>query len=99
MSNPTIMIGEREEELDDDGTISVSLWYPDFNAPMQQQPKVRIELYHVRAADDIKVYYDGSRDGLVVLMDKTKQHETHMETTEKDAEVAFIPAWNTVAEG
>lgn len=94
--SPCIMIGEDEAELDDDGSLGISLWYPDFHAPMQQQPKVRIELYHTRAADDITIFYDGDRDGWAVLMDKTVQHETHMECIEKDAEVVFIPAWNTI---
>lgn len=49
---------------DHGGVIDVPLWYPDVAGNARQ---LQIELYDVRAADDLRIGYDKDRDGWVVL--------------------------------
>jgi hypothetical protein len=79
-------------DLKQNAHVVAEFFYPGFGEP--EQPKVTVGLCHVRAADSITIYFDGDRNGYVITMDKTKEASGMMEAVEKDAEVAFIPAWN-----
>jgi hypothetical protein len=74
--------------------LNVNLSYPDISNRDENNLFVRIGLDHVRASDDIMIYFDGPRNGYVVLMDKTKDMGNYMDEVEEKQEVAFIPAWN-----
>jgi hypothetical protein len=83
---PTIKI----DDLNPDAC--VELWYPSDSAPQT----VTITLYHVCAADDLRVRFDFERNGYRISMDRTKAVPGGMDVVEEDAEVAFVPAWNEV---
>lgn len=68
----------------------VELWYPTDAEPQQ----VTISLYHVRAADDVRVRFDFARNGWRVSMDRTVAIPGGgRDVVEPDVEVAFVPAW------
>jgi hypothetical protein len=81
-------------EVKQDETRRVTLWYPGRRPDGTSTSAVRIELDHVRAADNIVVRYDFTRDGWVIYMDETRDRGGYMETVREDVEVAFVPAWN-----
>jgi len=76
------------------GSAYINWMYPD---AYDDNPKdfLDICLYSVRAADSIRIKYDMGRDGWVVLMERTKDHEDVFVKTDHYDEMAFIPAWNT----
>jgi hypothetical protein len=71
-------------------------WFPNIykDAPLSS---IRIELMHVRAANDISIEYSGERDGWVITQMVTtgwKEVEGAMDSIEVRKELAFIPAWD-----
>ena len=76
----------------------VDWMYPDIYAGENPRSVLRIGLYHVRAADDIEIEYDGERDGYVIYRTVTTGHVEYSvgcyEPIEKRKELAFIPAWD-----
>lgn len=85
--------GPTSVELYSDGkTVAIDFW-PRGDA---NPNRVKVCLMDTRAADNLVVEYDFSRDGWVIRMDKTREGIGHMETVEELAEVAFVPAWNEV---
>ena len=74
-------------------TLQSDLWYPGGAArrDMEAEPTyVRIGLYHVRAADDVRISYDFDRDGWKVEQDK----RAHLDGIDEEwTEVAFVEAW------
>jgi len=76
----------------------VNLWYPnvDIGKPRtEDEPtEVSVGLMHVRAADDIVIDYDFSRDGYRIRMRHVKDPCIPSDDEECPLEeVAFIPAW------
>jgi hypothetical protein len=78
--------------------LEAEIWYPDFTLPPTEQPRVKIGVSHSRAVDGITIYFDGPRNGYVVLQHKTRHNPDGglQEVIEPDCEVAFIPAWNEI---
>ena len=73
-------------------------WFPNIykDAPLSS---IRIELMHVRAANDISIEYSGERDGWVITQTVTTGWKLDPESQcydsiEKKKELAFIPAWD-----
>lgn len=54
------------------------LWYPD----RDKKETIKVEMYDVRAADDLVIWYDFERDGYVIERGE-----------QPDEEVAFIRSW------
>jgi len=84
---------EIEIGIDGEKTARVEWMYPNIYKD-ESLDYIEIGLYHVRAADDIRIEFDGERNGYVIRMDRTVEREGHCETIEEKQEVAFIPAWN-----
>lgn len=78
------------------GWTDIELWYPSINDEAENFG-VEIELMHVRAADSIRVLYDGKRDGWSILQasifEWPDMETAHAPNSEDWQEVAFIPAW------
>lgn len=88
-------MGDRKElEVHKGETGWVDLWYPDISRGEAEKTKVYVGLVHVRAANNISIYFDGGRNGYVISMERTKDCEDHSEDLEITDEMAFIPAWN-----
>ena len=86
----------KRRKLETNESCSVDLWYPNIDPDRGPLPRIKIGLMHVRAADDITVEFDGERNGWVIRMDRTREHEGGVgETIEEKVEVAFVPAWLT----
>lgn len=74
----------------DEHRCRVDLFYPRSNKP----DKVIIGLSDTRAADDIRIHYDFTRDGWVVEQASVFAWEADDEVMDPDwKEVAFIQAW------
>lgn len=82
-------------------TKRVDLWYPRTDAEGSVQ-EIVVELTDVRAADALHITYDFDRDGYRIGMDQTRfeifEEGDRLTTLKENVEVAFIPAWNEVAE-
>lgn len=74
-------------------TLDVALVYPELHPPDAPRQYVEIGLEHVRAADSIRVWYDGERDGWVVEQAAVFEFEGDPPYDPEWAEVAFVPAW------
>ena len=69
---------------------SIDLWYPN----VEGNPKsVTVCLVTVRAANDLNIGYDFSRDGWVVKMQPSRDGDGMMEDVGEPIEVAFVDAW------
>jgi hypothetical protein len=78
--------GPNGEYFDVEGrTLKTELWYPRRD---DRPNEIRVGLVDVRAADDILIRYDFSRDGWAI-------HQNASDTDDPAAwqEVAFIKAW------
>ena len=69
---------------------SVSLWYPR----QRSIKNIVIDLMDVRAADEIRVSYDFTRDGWVIEQPSQYSWEADDEVCDRGwIESAFLPAW------
>ena len=74
-------------------TVYVDLWYPDVSEDCRT---IQIGLMAVRAADDIRIQYDFTRNGFVILQEvhwKDTHGQTYCQDPERWIEVAFVKAW------
>ena len=68
--------------------------YPEINDRRRDQSTITIDLYHVRAADGIRIKYDGERDGWVIEQASIFEWDCDDEVMDSDwQEVAFVKAW------
>lgn len=81
-TKPTNIPGEVKRIGD---TLHVDLWYPGLPENPQQ---IQVALMCTRAADDIRISYDYTRDGWVI-----SQSTDAMDCSEDWQEVAFVKAW------
>lgn len=75
----------------------VELCYPCIGDP-DKNTYVSIGLEHVRAADDIRIHYDGNRDGWAISQMTRFNCRPEEEYDPAWKEVAFIPAWGSQTE-
>jgi hypothetical protein len=69
-------------------------WYPEINEPASHY--LEVGLMHVRAADNIRIHYDGDRDGWVIEQASVFAWDADDEIRDEGwIEVAFIPAWGS----
>lgn len=66
------------------------LWYPDMD---NRDKAVQVTLYHVRAADDLRISYDFHRDGWVIEQASCFEFLDLDNIDEGWKEVAFCEAW------
>lgn len=70
--------------------VAVDLWYPR----QEERPKaIEVGLVDVRAADDIRIEYDFSRDGWVIKQATRFCWPAGGECDPNWKEVAFVQAW------
>ena len=73
-------------------TAHIGLWYPDVES--NDISKIQIGLIDVRAADDVRIWYDKERDGWVIEQASTFEWDGDDEICDEDwQEVAFVQAW------
>lgn len=78
------------DETDD---VTVGLSYPNINTP-ETNRHIKISLSHVRAADNIRIHYDGNRDGWAIEQQESIEYvEVGYTEYGEWKEVAFIKAW------
>jgi len=72
----------------------IDLWYPNTPGPRtpDKPTEISVGLMHVRAADNIVIDYDFSRDGYRIRMRRRKEHPTSEDDCPLE-EVAFVPSW------
>lgn len=86
---------EIEIGLGDNPKTARIVWmYPNIYPEEKTLDSITISLCHVRAVSNIKIEFDGNRNGYVIKMDKIKDMGEYIEVVKEDDEVAFIPAWN-----
>lgn len=74
-----------------DGELHLDLWYPRLN----EVKAFVIGLIDVRAADDIRITYDFSRDGWKIEQAAVFKWDADDQTCDPGwAEVAFVEAWS-----
>lgn len=76
-----------------DKNAMIDWMYPNIYPQKQPLDSLIVSLCHVRAANNIKICFDGDRNAWIILMDKTKDVEQGSEIVEEACEVAVIPAW------
>lgn len=77
------------------GDARFDFFYPDIMDPTKRA-HLTVGLLHVRAADDIRIYYDGTRDGWVIEQASRFEWDDDDPPEEQNPdwqEVAFVQAW------
>jgi hypothetical protein len=87
-------VNEERRDIDIQGGCSVD-W-----SPVDSETVLVLGLSHVRAADNIEIQYDFTRDGWVIFRTVTvgwtepTAEKHYIEGIEKRKELAFIPSWD-----
>lgn len=84
-------------EINVKGSQQIAWMYPNLHGGSYGEgDRLRITLYHVRAANSIEIRYDSERDGWSVLMDGCDPEADPPQGIDEygpPREVAFIPSW------
>lgn len=76
------------------GSKHIDWLYPDINNHDNRKDYITLGLTHVRASDDIRIHYDGYRDGWVIEQGSVFEWDIDDQDCNPDwQEVAFIQAW------
>ena len=87
---------KNEVEIEsDDKEAYIYFSYPDISDPNNRN-YLHVDLMHVRAADGLRIYYDGERDGWAIEQASVFQWEADDKICDPGwKEVAFIEAWGS----
>lgn len=87
---------ERKNEVEIEPTdkeVFIYFAYPNINDP-EDRAYLQVDLMHVRAADGIRIHYDGNRDGWTIEQASVFRWDIDDPVCDpKWQEVAFIEAW------
>lgn len=84
-----------EKPIEVEGSRKIDWMYPEIYG--DKPDFLRIALYHVRAANNIEIEYNSSRNGWVIFQQITvglQEVDGCTDSIEKRKEVAFVPAWD-----
>ncbi len=88
----TIAINSEPTQFNGRGDVlPIDFWYPQLDENFKY---IELGLFHVRAADSIRIHYDLDRDGYVIEQASVFSWACDDEVCDPDwQEVAFVQAW------